>query len=56
VVRDGEKVPAIDLEHADLPDPVAEMFDCFHRRLDRLENKLHDLEHQLEKEDVFKSL
>lgn len=56
VVRDGEKVPTIDLEHADLPDPVAEMFDCFHRRLDRLENKLHDLEHQLEKEDVFKSL
>ncbi|GFP26521.1 hypothetical protein HKBW3S25_02016, partial [Candidatus Hakubella thermalkaliphila] len=46
----------IDLEHADLPDPVAEMFDCFHRRLDRLENKLHDLEHQLEKEDVLKSL
>jgi serine O-acetyltransferase len=56
VVRDGKKVPTIDLEHADLPDPVAEMFDCFHRRLDRLENKLHDLEHQLEKEDVFKSL
>lgn len=56
VVRDGKKVPTIDLEHADLPDPVAEMFDCFHRRLDRLENKLHDLEHQMEKEDVFKSL
>ncbi len=56
VVRDGKKVPTIDLEHADLPDPVAEMFDCFHRRLDRLENKLHDLEHQLEKEDVLKSL
>ncbi|GFP27660.1 serine O-acetyltransferase [Candidatus Hakubella thermalkaliphila] len=56
VIRDGKKVPPIDLEHADLPDPVAEMFDCFHRRLDRLENKLHDLEHQLEKEDVLKSL
>jgi serine O-acetyltransferase len=40
VVREGERIDAIDLHHEDLPDPVIEMFRCLQRRIDRLENRL----------------
>jgi serine O-acetyltransferase len=40
VVREGERIEAIDLHHEDLPDPVIEMFRCLQRRIDRLENRL----------------
>jgi len=40
VVREGQRIDAIDLHHEDLPDPVVEMFRCMQRRIDRLENRL----------------
>jgi serine O-acetyltransferase len=40
VVREGERIDAVDLHHEDLPDPVIEMFRCMQRRIDRLENRL----------------
>ncbi len=40
VVREGERIDAIDLHHEDLPDPVVEMFRCMQRRIDRLEARL----------------
>jgi serine O-acetyltransferase len=40
VVREGEKVEAIDLHHEELPDPVVEMFRTLQRRIDRLESGL----------------
>jgi serine O-acetyltransferase len=40
VVREGERVEAIDLHHEDLPDPVIEMFHCIQRRMDRLDARL----------------
>lgn len=40
VVREGERVDAIDLHHEDLPDPVVEMFRCLQRRVDRLEQRI----------------
>jgi serine O-acetyltransferase len=43
VVREGKKVPTIDLHHERLPDPVAEMFNAIHRRLDRLEHKIEEV-------------
>ncbi|MRR11139.1 serine O-acetyltransferase [bacterium] len=42
VVREGERVDAIDLHHEDLPDPVVEMFRCLQRRVDRLEQRIAD--------------
>lgn len=40
VVREGQRVDAIDLHHEDLPDPVVEMFRCLQRRIDKLEHRL----------------
>jgi len=40
VVREGQRVEAIDLHHEDLPDPVVEMFRCLQRRIDKLEHRL----------------
>lgn len=37
VVREGERIEAIDLHHEDLPDPIIEMFRCLQRRMDKLE-------------------
>ncbi|MCK8816230.1 serine O-acetyltransferase [Natroniella sulfidigena] len=43
VVRNGEKIQqgedCIDLDHADLPDPVQEMLECISRRIKRLEEQ-----------------
>ncbi len=40
VVREGERIDAIDLHHEDLPDPVVEMFRCLQHRIDRLEQRV----------------
>lgn len=42
VIYDGERIPSIDLNHEDLPDPVAEMLHC-------LQNQIDDLRFQQEK-------
>lgn len=44
VVKDGQKVPTIDLHHERLPDPVTEMFHSIQRRLDELEHRLEKVE------------
>lgn len=40
VVREGQRVDAVDLHHEDLPDPVVEMYRSMSRRIDRLEKRL----------------
>jgi serine O-acetyltransferase len=47
VARAGERV--IDLHHEDIPDPVAEMLECFDRRIDRLEKHLIETQVELER-------
>jgi len=50
VKRDGRRVgdpsleSQIDLQHNKLPDPVAEMILCLQRKIERLENKIAELE------------
>lgn len=47
VIRDGVNIKnqnSIDLEHNQLPDPVAEMMLCMQRHIQRLENRLEVLE------------
>lgn len=58
VVRNGRKIGdakirEIDLEHAELPDPIAEMLACMQRRIGILEHRVLELE---EKKDVAQSL
>lgn len=36
VVYDGERVPSVDLNHVNLPDPVAEMLHCLQKQIDDL--------------------
>ncbi|MCL5987017.1 MAG: serine O-acetyltransferase [Actinobacteria bacterium] len=52
VVRDGERIPSVDLNHANLPDPVLEMFNCYHRRLDYLEGEIKKLQSRSKKIDA----
>jgi len=40
VVREGQRVDAVDLHHEDLPDPVVEMYRSMSRRIDRLEARV----------------
>lgn len=40
VVHRGEHIPATDLHHERLPDPVAEMFRHLERRIDRLDHEI----------------
>lgn len=53
VVKDGKKVLGreneddIDLEHGQLPDPIAEMLICMHRNMTRMENRIAHLEEEL---------
>ncbi len=42
----------IDLEHGDLPDPVAEMMNCMQRNIGRLEKRITQLEEELKKNDI----
>lgn len=36
VIYDGERVPSVDLNHENLPDPVAEMLHCLQKQIDDL--------------------
>jgi len=44
VVREGNKVDVIDLHHEDLPDPVVDMFRQMQNRIDRLTERVAELE------------
>ena len=48
-VREYEEERDVDLRHDDLPDPDEEMLLCMHRQLQRLENRVMELEKELEK-------
>lgn len=49
--RVDENSPAqVDLEHNDLPDPVAEMMLCMQRNIRRLEDRVKQLEEELKKQ------
>lgn len=53
VMKDGCKVsvPGVDLEHDILPDPEGEMLLCMQRHLNRLEQRVIQLEGELKKRD-----
>ena len=40
VVREGQRINAVDRHQEDLPDPVVEMFRCMQRRIDRIDQRL----------------
>lgn len=44
VFYNGEKVPSVNLNHTDLPDPVAEMLERLQDQIDRLRNQMEELE------------
>lgn len=44
VVREGSRVDMIDLHHEDLPDPVVDMFRQMQHRIDRLTERVAELE------------
>ncbi len=51
VVRNGVNIAdwdmsSIDLQHSQLPDPVAEMILCLQRKVERMEKRIHDLEEE----------
>jgi len=48
----GINVGTIDLEHGDLPDPVAEMMNCMQRNMRKLEHRISQLEEELKKNDT----
>ena len=60
VVKDGKKVSEfsggeeydIDLEHDQLPDPVAEMLICMHRNMTKMENRIAQLEEEIKQHDI----
>jgi serine O-acetyltransferase len=57
VWHNGKKVngkidDAIDLEHNDLPDPVAEMMNCMQRNMMKLEQRITQLEEELKHNDT----
>ncbi len=41
VRRKGEKVPSIKLDHADLPDPIAERLSLIQKEIDAIEHHIH---------------
>jgi serine O-acetyltransferase len=45
VACDGQRVT--DLHHENIPDPVTEMFECYNRRIDRLEQHLIETQEEL---------
>ncbi|AIF50098.1 serine O-acetyltransferase [Pelosinus sp. UFO1] len=55
VWHNGKKVNGledIDLEHDDLPDPVQEMMQCLQRNMFKMEERISQLEEELEKRDI----
>lgn len=55
VARNGKKIPKIDLEHGDLPDPVAEVIKKLRDRLLELEDEMIELKGEKKRKD-FKEL
>lgn len=51
VGRMGEEVEGIDLQHDDLPDPVAEMLLCMQRNIQRMEARVSQLEKELKQHE-----
>ena len=55
VVNNGKKVndcgSDIDLEHGQLPDPIAEMLICMHRNMARMETRIVQLEEEVKHHD-----
>jgi len=55
VWHDGKKINRdiddVDLEHDDLPDPVAEMMHCMQRMMKRLEKRIEQLEKELKQNE-----
>lgn len=49
VNRTDDGIDDIDLEHDDLPDPVAEMMLCMQRNMQRMENRIEQLEKELKR-------
>ncbi|MHA1301002.1 MAG: serine O-acetyltransferase, partial [Candidatus Helarchaeota archaeon] len=39
ISREGKKIPKIDLDHADLPDPIANLIKMLEERITNLEQK-----------------
>lgn len=54
VCINGKKIgqDGVDLNHADLPDPIAEMLFCMHRNITRMEARIVHLEEELKKHDT----
>lgn len=56
VVKDGKKVNGrdddIDLEHDQLPDPIAEMLHCMQRKMNTMETRISQLEQELKERDT----
>ncbi|HHV62951.1 MAG TPA: serine O-acetyltransferase [Firmicutes bacterium] len=46
VIQDGKRVPSIDLEHGNLPDPVQAAFEAMQKRIDMLEDRIRHLEEE----------
>lgn len=44
MLYDGEKVPSVNLNHADLPDPVAEILSCLQDQIDELRYRIDKYE------------
>jgi serine O-acetyltransferase len=53
VCINGKKINEddVDLNHADLPDPLAEMFFCMQRTIQHLEERVNHLEEELKQDD-----
>jgi len=49
---DNDDDEEVDLDHNDLPDPVAEMMLCMQRHIDRLENRIEILEAEQKNEEL----
>ena len=52
VARDGKRVPEIDLDHGDLPDPITDIIKKLIDRVDELEEQVNNLKGEKEKENV----
>lgn len=50
ISRDGIKIPKIDLDHADLPDPIANLIKALEERIENLEQKEYENIEELKEE------
>ena len=56
VIYRGQRIPSVNLDHDDMPDPVAEMLDCLQRQVDDLRCRLDECEKWEERQDGRKAL